>query len=549
MQVGQEVPVLGEPIPNVPLPGVLPVHGDGSGGGGGGASVRLLQMSPPAAYLAAAAASGSLTVRLLLHSPAPQPARVLVLVEGLGAFSSAEASGEPLGGGLAPRARLLLKLPVQLDGGVQEVEVEVVLGAGELAGAGADGSEGVAAAESDAVGVLRVMMVGPEHGATGTVGGQQEEAGGPTPLVHWLTPLLLLPSAAAAEVHSVWEAMQLEAEGGPGPAEDEQLAPGAPWAVSPVLDETAAAATRLHQCTAWGQQGRGQEQESRGGESVGSPRHAGTMPPSGPSSELLASAEWQSYLWWSHLGPLLGDLAYALEVRRGMGQGRNEEAANPIWQALLPYLQENGMTHTLSLFERRSLLDHHTHRHQQPSTDAGAYLAAPRAYLLTRRQFPFPLPRPFSPPSLEGQYQQWRLKRLAHMTPYALLVFDASATLILLLRALVTQAPLPVGASPLPLRLVHIVVFMLLTTIADTLGLVVLYARAVRRPSNQQQEQEQEKDQEKQQQQQQQQEQGRAGEPLAGSPCTATAVAISPGDTVWYRRATCVTGWCCSAGH
>ncbi len=528
VQVGQVV-VLGDPSPDVQLPGLLPLYGDSGGGGGSGTSIRLLQMSPPAASLPAAAAPGSLTVRLLLHSPTSQPARVLVLAERQGDASSAEPVGEPLGNNPAPRARMLLELPVQLVGGVQEVEVEVALGAGQLAGAGeVDPKEGqgVAADEADAVSVLRVMMVGPEHQPV-SAAGQREEAARPSPLVHWVAPpLLLLPPAAAAEVCSAWEAMQREAAGGPGPADEEQRASVAARAVSTALDETAAAAKGLYQCTSWGQQGRGQQQEPRGDESVGTSQHARTLPPSGFSSELLASAELQSSLWWSHMAPLLGDLAHALGGH-GMWQDGDAEAANPVWQALLPYLQGRGMAETLSVVLERRRLDHHSHRHQQPSTGVGAYLAAPYAYFPTRRPLLFSLPRPFSPPSLERQYQQWRLERLAHMTPYALLVFDASATSIVLLRALVTEAPLPVGAAPLPLRLVHIVVFMLLTTVADTLGLVVLYIRAVWRPSNQRQ-------------QQQLQEQG--GQEGAGVAASRRTALIDFGDMMWYQLATCVAG-------
>ncbi len=526
VQVGQQVAVLGDPSQGTQLPGVVPLHGDSGGGGGGGTSVRLLQTSPPAASLAAAAASGSLTVRLLLHSPAPQPARVLVLAERRGDASSSDSSAaesaepyvESRGCAMLPQ-RVLLELPVQLVGGVQEVEVE--LGAGELAGMGAveaNEGQGVAADEAPAAGVLRFMMVGPVH-QTATVDEEQKKAAAPPPLVHWVAPpLLLLPPAAAAEVCGAWGAMQQAVVGGPGPAEEEMRAPCASRAVPLPLERGGSWGDKgLHQCTSWGQQGGGQQQDLRGDESLGTSQHAGTPPASDSSSEQLASAERRSSLWWSHMAPLLGDLAHVLGAQQG--------AADSVSQALLPYLQGRGMAKTLSVVLGRRSVDHHSHRQQQqPSTGVGAYHPAPRAYHPTRRPFLVPLPRPFSPPILERQYQQWRLERL---TPYALLAFDSCAALILLLRALVTTEPLPVGAvgvAPLPLRLVHIVVFMLLTTVADTLGLVVLYVRAVQRPSNQQQ----------------QQEQGRPeGAGFAASRRTAV---LSPRDVVWYRLAACVAG-------
>ncbi len=106
--------------------------------------VRLLKVDPPAASLraAGAAASGPLAVQLLLHSPFPQPARVVVLAERQGA-----------GGAVPPRAVLLREVAVALEGGVQEVEVE--LGPGEVAGAGEE------AEITSGATALRVMLAGP----------------------------------------------------------------------------------------------------------------------------------------------------------------------------------------------------------------------------------------------------------------------------------------------------------------------------------------------------------------------------------------------------
>ncbi len=238
--------------------------------GGEGAS-RLLMLCPPALAVPAAVSGGGTegeaTVRLLLHSPRPQLSRVLVLAEGAG-------QGE---GGLSP-ARLLREVAVELVGGPQEVEL--ALGAGELAGAvGADGVE-----------VLQLALVGPEHNVVD--GGHAAH-----PLVHFVAPpLLVLPPAAAAEVCGLWDAIRHEAGGG--------------------VSENAAA----------------------GGGGYGS--------------------EQQSALWWSHLAPLLGDLAYVLGAGGQQGQrqqGEDEEAGSEVvLSQLLPYLYGSGMGTTARLLEARA---------------------------------------------------------------------------------------------------------------------------------------------------------------------------------------------------
>ncbi len=555
VQVGQEVVVLGGPSSQgTQLPGVMPLPGDGSGGGGGGSSatVRLLQMSPPAASLAAVAESTPLTVRLLLHSPAPQMARILVVGEGQGAASSAELPGAS---GLPSMLRTLaplLELPVQLEGGVQEVQLE--LGAGDLAGttmgvaggAGPGGGDGVAAAESGAAAVFRVVMVGPEHQAE-NAGGQQLGPEAAAPLVHWIAPpLLLLPAAAAAaEVCGAWEAMQRETSGGPAVVEEESFEAGR------------------------------------------SAAHAG-------STVSLASAERRSSLWWSHMAPLLGDLAHALGRHRGMKQEGDEEAADPVAQTLLPYLRENGMAETLSLLASTRGLGHSPQRErrvsqgsaassvatghllpnplpsvqpsasqpsyptppscgsspekapheQQPSAHTGCYRAGTHGHSTTGRPTSFLLPRPFSPPTLELRYQQWRLQRLARMAPYALF-FEAGVWLSLLLGAL-GPVPLPArgsrshgGAAGGPLSLLlllaQIAVCKVLGSLANVLGLAVVYGMVVLRPRRVLCREEE--------QQQQQQERGRQGGARgAVSPGTTPAVLISPRDVVWYRLAACLAG-------
>ncbi len=300
VQVGQEVAVLGDPTLDMQLPGVMPMHGGSGGGRGSRTSVRLLEMFPPAASLPAVAASGSLTVRLLLHSPTPQPARVLVLAERQGAASNrAVPSGGMPGGGVLSQP-LLLELPVQLEGGVQEVDVEVALGVGDLAG-----ESGVREA-SAAASAFRVVMVGPEHAGAATGGQQQAGAAAAHPLVHWVAPpLLLLPPAAAAEVCGAWGAVQQEAGGGLAQEEQE--------------------GERQEQHHYQQQQ---EEVEEQAGVEGLAP-HTGALPPSGSSSELLASAERRSSLWWSHMAPLLGDLAHALGGHQGQGQDGGHGGRGP----------------------------------------------------------------------------------------------------------------------------------------------------------------------------------------------------------------------------
>ncbi len=561
VQVGHEVAVLGEPSPDVPLPGVLPLHGDRGGGGGSGTSVRLLQMSPPAVALAAAAATGTLTMSLLLHSPAPQPARVLVLAERQGDASSSSSSGEPPSGDLGLQqhltpARPLLELPVQLVGGVQEVEVQ--LGAGQLA-------ELCKAGEAaDAAGMLRVAMVGPEHQPV-SAAEQRAEAAEPRPLVHWVAPpLLLLPPAAAAEVCGAWEEMQHEAGGGLAEAEQEGQ-----------------------------RQGHGQPSGEDG------QAEAGGSPDTGVArlSIVSTNASQRSSLWWCHLAPLLGDLAYALGRHRGMGQ---EEAADPVWETLLPYLQEHGMAETLSLLASRrgeeqarqqqqlqqeqlgtgrsssavSLPTAHpgaatsdqpparttgTHgssssSHQRPPPDVtqpSAFTAAGVAAATTRgditrtvtlpRPFLFLLPRPFSPPHLEAAYQAWRLEGLAANVAYVLGA-GALVYLSMLLRLSTLWATHGGdGGSSLPgavawAQLARATLVATLNTIANGLALVVLQVLVVIRSRGVQK-----------QQLLAERQQG-VGRPAAAAGSTmglgagAREAVLQPNDIWVYRLAACVAG-------
>ncbi len=379
-------------------------------------AARLLKMDPPAASLPAAeaAASGPLTVRLLLHSPAPQPARVLVLAERQGA-----------GGTVPPRAVLLREVAVALEGGVQEVEVEV--GAGEVAEAGEGGEPPLG------IGVLRVMLVGPVHGSQGAES-EQQQGPMPPPPVHWVAPpLLLLPGEAAGELCGLWEHMKREQE-----EEREQ-----------------------------GQE-HGQEQPTPATPD-GLLHHA--VAPTGPVAA-LAGVEQESSLWWSHMAPLMGDLAYALTD--GAGQGAEREEVLP---HLLPFLHDTGMQHTAAMLQSQTEagpcrntckgaphpLFHEGAAPLQlfkgalPPGPDWTRLAAPcagfpsRRGFLTRAQQLLPLPSiaPFSPPALELSYQAWRLAGLAATAPYVLLATAQPFLLILCSTAAQQGMQQAMGMAPL----------------------------------------------------------------------------------------------------
>ncbi len=367
---------------------------------GGSGAARLLKVDPPAASLpaAGAAASGPVAVRLLLHSPAPQPARVLVLAERQGA-----------GGTVPPRAVLLREVAVALQGGVQEVEVE--LGPGEVAEAVEGAGEGEGAGLPGGGGVLRVMLVGPMHVAQGTESGQQEGRR-PPPLVHWVAPpLLLLPEEAAGEVCGLWEQMQREKE-----EEREQQE----W----------------------------QDQEQPGQDVPdGLLPHAAS--PTGLAAS-LAGVEQESELWWSHMAPLMGDLAYALSAWHGQGEER--EAVLP---HLLTFLHDNGMRHTAAMLQQRNLPLPLTLYNNAYGSGAAGQLPSPErsespqlmtstsstspagnapatrplaiqlisAVLGLIRGLPLLLSiAPFSPPALELSYKAWRYAGLAAAAKYMLLV-------------------------------------------------------------------------------------------------------------------------------
>ncbi len=278
-------------------------HLQGRGGGSssnsssGAAAATLLLLSPPAICSPdpGAHTGGGATVRMVLHSPRPQPARVLVLAE-RGA-AGGQQQHEAAEGGQRPQpgtAVLLREAAVWLVAGTQEVELHLTgeeLAAASLAGGGD-------------VRVLQLVLVGPEHGAAGGDGQEPEagaaagalgESGGvgtaaspPPPPLHFAAPpLLLLPPAAAAEVCQLWDLVRQEAAAGVAEAHAEG----------------------------------GDDGSGAGG------------------------LEWEVGVWREHLAPLLGDLAFALLGPQGGGSGSQgmREAQQQVVSYLLQYLGSVGM--------------------------------------------------------------------------------------------------------------------------------------------------------------------------------------------------------------
>ncbi len=252
-----------------------------SSGGTGHGAAKLLQFSPAALAIPQAEGSvGDATVilRLPLHNPAPQPARVLVLADRGGREQVQQNEQQQR---QHVPSQLLAEVPVELVAGSQEVDM--ALGVAEMAAA-------VEPAGDGAVGVLQLVLVGPEHNAAGEAAAEQFERPHAYPLVHWVAPpLLLLPPVAADELCRVWGAMQRAA----GPEE-----------------------------------GAEKQQTSDGG---------------------IAGIEHVSSLWWAHLAPLLGDLAYALG---GKVQG-DAAAMKAVSAHLLPYLDDNGLPETAAMVQQQ----------------------------------------------------------------------------------------------------------------------------------------------------------------------------------------------------
>ncbi len=366
------------------------------------AAVQLLLMWPFALPVGPDQADGEpRTVRLLLQSPRSQPARLLLLAERGGGRGGQQFQAQP-------PARLLCEVAVELVGGPQEVEL--ALGVGELEGAvGADG-----------VGVLQLVLVGPEHSA-------RDAGDAAHPLVHFVAPpLLVLPPAAAAEVCGLWDAIRHEAGGG--------------------ANEGAAA--------------------SSGG----------------------YGGEQQSSLWWSHLAPLLGDLAYVLGAggQQGQGQQADDEEAGceAVLSQLLPYLHGSGMGTTARLLEAHAAKAAASRSTAPAVAEHTAAGGAKGLCPLLR----MPL-YPRRPPAQEAAYQEWRMGCLRATAPYvvtALSTIYLTALVRLLVGAAAGGASNDSSSIELP-SLPRLMVLLVLNLGSDLVGYVVLLvadtrpARAVRR--------------------------------------------------------------------
>ncbi len=282
---------------------VMPGGEQRGGSSSSGAAATLLLLSPPA-ICSPEHTGGGATVRLMLHSPRPQPARVLVLAE-RGA-AGGQQQHEAAEGGQRPQpgtAVLLREAAVWLVAGTQEVELHLTgeeLAAASLAGGGD-------------VRVLQLVLVGPEHGAAGGDGQEPEagaaagalgESGGvgtaaspPPPPLHFAAPpLLLLPPAAAAEVCQLWDLVRQEAAAGVAEAHAEG----------------------------------GDDGSGAGG------------------------LEWEVGVWREHLAPLLGDLAFALLGPQDGGSGSQgmREAQQQVVSHLGQYCSGMGMGETAELLAR-----------------------------------------------------------------------------------------------------------------------------------------------------------------------------------------------------
>ncbi len=274
------------------------------------AAVHLLRLCPPALALPTRGSEelgegratdsqpdGSL--RLLLSSPVPQAARLMVVRRQPGAVAlEGEAQGSHVTGGF-----VAAEFPLQLLAGVQEVEVNVAGvvravagGVGEAARGGAgQGQPHGAQAE-----VLQLLLLPPAHegsargdeeaaaaaGAGGASSSGGDAGGGDTPLLppllHFSAPLLLLPVEAVAELRELDRRMQVDV--GEGEA-SEHIAATA----------TAAAA--------------------------GSPAAAAM----GPDEATAVS------YWCEHMAPLLYDIALALRAaadRRVSRAGGSEQSGS-----------------------------------------------------------------------------------------------------------------------------------------------------------------------------------------------------------------------------
>ncbi len=147
---------------------------------------------------------------LVLESPAPQDARLVVVRQERGAEGS---------DGLLRKGVVVAEFPLQLAAGVQEEEVDLGVVLREVVGRSGEG----AGPDSSEAEVLHVLLLPPlGHGGGGS------DSGAPLPLVHFSAPLLLLPTDAAVELRQ-YEAdvLQTAAEEGAAAEEGEHAGGGA----------------------------------------------------------------------------------------------------------------------------------------------------------------------------------------------------------------------------------------------------------------------------------------------------------------------------------
>ncbi len=279
-----------EPAMERPLRQLPASQEAGSSGRGESNPVRLLQVSIPALAVVRQQQRTSATKNLSLYSAQPQAVRVLVLAETCrSSDSSSDAAVTPAGG----QALLLQEVCLSLSGRLHKVVVQLEPG---------DLDAATVAVGGMGVGVLQVLVVGPQHGSDEAAGGVsgivQQQNSSPSPLLHCLAPpLLLLPAAVAAEVCGLWETVQLQQE----------------------------------------QQLQLQGAQLNGGQQVAVTAEA--------EAEALAAA------WWSHMAPLLCDVGYiltAMQQQQQQGEG-NDGTAHVVIEHELPYMYDNGMAATADL--------------------------------------------------------------------------------------------------------------------------------------------------------------------------------------------------------
>ncbi|KXZ46505.1 hypothetical protein GPECTOR_43g942 [Gonium pectorale] len=374
--------------------------------------VQLLGVSPPVLALPPApplktaeeelVCAGESPVRILLHSPRAQTARLLLLRDGGGGIGSAggvtAADCSCGGGGCSAGCVLLGEFGVELLEGLQELElrptarqVYALLAAPEPlllalvppAHAPADG-DGYRDGDGDGAAVVDGgdsdgggghsprFKSGSGGGALGSAAphGRTPPSPPSPPLVHFMAPLLLLPAQAAAELCVLWDqissAAAAAADGPPamavmregGPAAEDRDGPAAEPAEAQPHSIQATAVLGCRQPTLPASSGVQENAQSQGAQS---------QLPSSPPPPHYAG-------WCEEYAPLLQDLAFVLEAavaaegeeevwrrRRDGGGVRHQDgaaaaaaaaaadAAMEVVAALLAYLEAVDMTATAAL--------------------------------------------------------------------------------------------------------------------------------------------------------------------------------------------------------